>query len=50
MDPKKNGTVSEKFTEEPMIVFRRPEPIDETDRMGREIAKRMIEAGVVEPK
>lgn len=34
--------------QEPMI-FRRPEPKDETDRIGKEIVRRMIEAGVVEP-
>ncbi len=31
------------------LIFRRPEPRDETDRIGREIVRRMIEAGVVEP-
>lgn len=31
------------------LIFRRPEPKDETDRIGREIVRRMIEAGVVEP-
>ena len=30
-----------------VIVFR-PEPEDETDRIGREIVRRMIEAGVIE--
>lgn len=32
-----------------LLIFRRPEPKDETDRIGREIVRRMIEAGVVEP-
>ncbi len=32
-----------------ILIFRRPEPKDETDRIGREIVRRMIEAGVVEP-
>ncbi len=31
------------------LIFRRPEPKDETDQIGREIVRRMIEAGVVEP-
>lgn len=30
-----------------VIVFR-PQPEDETDRIGREIVRRMIEAGVIE--
>lgn len=32
-----------------VLIFRRPEPKDETDRIGRELVRRMIEAGVVEP-
>ncbi|MBO5248612.1 MAG: hypothetical protein J6B54_04915 [Clostridia bacterium] len=36
--------------EEQILVFRRPDPKDETDRIGKEIVRRMIEAGVVEPK
>lgn len=35
-------------TEQELLIFRRPEPKDETDRIGREIVRRMIEAGVVE--
>ncbi len=35
--------------EQPWI-FRRPDPRDETDRIGRELVKRMMEAGVIEPK
>jgi hypothetical protein len=31
-------------------IFRRPDPRDETDRIGRELVRRMIEAGVVEAK
>ncbi len=36
-------------TETEPLIFRRPEPRDDTDRIGREIVRRMIEAGVVEP-
>lgn len=32
----------------PDLIFRLPEPRDETDKIGREIVRRMIEAGVVE--
>ena len=31
------------------IVFRRPTPEDEIDRLGRQLVKRMMEAGVIEP-
>ena len=29
-------------------IFRRPSTVDETDRLGRELAKRLQEAGVTE--
>ena len=31
------------------IVFRRPTPEDEIDHLGRQLVKRMIETGVIEP-
>lgn len=40
--------ISDRETPSPVQVFRRPEPRDETDRIGREIVRRMMEAGVVE--
>ncbi len=46
MDDKKNP----RKEGENQWVFRRPTPMDETDRMGQELVKRMIEAGVIEPK
>jgi hypothetical protein len=30
--------------------LRRPEPVDEADRLGRELVRRMMEAGVTEPR
>lgn len=30
------------------VMLHRPDPRDETDRMGRELAKRLLEAGVCE--
>ena len=50
MDIERKGNLSGEITEDQPLIFRRPEPKDETDRIGREIVKRMIEAGVVEPK
>jgi len=35
--------------EEEVLLFRRPEARDETDRIGRELVRRLIEAGVLEP-
>ena len=34
--------------ENPAVTLRRPDPRDETDRIGRELAKRLLEAGVCE--
>lgn len=31
-------------------VLRRPSSVDETDRLGRELVRRMMEAGVTEPR
>lgn len=30
--------------------LRRPDPTDETEKLGRELVRRMIEAGVAEPR
>ena len=38
-----------KEQEETVTVFRRPTHEDSVDRMGRQLVKRMIEAGVIEP-
>ena len=48
MNKEKNFTGQIEGEELPFEVFRRPDPVDETDRIGRQIARRMIEAGVVE--
>lgn len=41
-------TVRPEREELPFEIFRRPDPVDETDRIGRQIARRLMEAGVVE--
>ncbi len=50
MNTEITGNGPDNTTESSVRIFRRPEPKDETDRIGREIVRRMIEAGVVEPK
>ncbi len=49
MKQEQTPTPSIERVELPPLTFRRPDPADETDRIGREIVRRMIEAGVVEP-
>ena len=48
MDRYEKNTMTEEGTEEEVLLFRRPIPKDDTDRMGREIVRRLMEAGVVE--
>lgn len=40
---------TEKETGKEVLLFRRPEARDETDRIGRELVRRLMEAGVLEP-
>ncbi len=50
MNTEKTRNLTDGTEEEQTLIFRRPEVKDETDRIGREIVRRMIEAGVVEPR
>lgn len=48
MDRNAENKITEQTSEEEILLFRRPVPKDDTDRMGREIVRRLMEAGVVE--
>ncbi len=48
MNRNAENKITEKASEEEILLFRRPIPRDDTDRMGREIVRRLMEAGVVE--
>lgn len=50
MDMEQTINAPGEIREDQPLIFRRPKPKDETDRIGREIVRRMIEAGVVELK
>ena len=49
MEIKQSTDIMLQREELPPTFFRLPDPIDEADRIGQELARRLIEAGVVEP-